>query len=398
MALKLFEHNLEAYDAAVRMLDTTGKAAVIHPTGTGKSFIGFKLAEDNPNKHIIWLTPSEYIVKTQLENLKKEGGAELEKYQKRVQRARSKAVRAAGEKYLEALRRALEKADGLDTIFCKHMEDKKGKYILFCANGEHMQEMIEMVPEWFGKVDKNPHIYSAYSSNPETSKAFAEFKADKSNHLKLLFCIDMLNEGIHVDDISGVILLRPTVSPIIYKQQIGRALAAGKKKNTVIFDIVLNFENLYSISDIKEEMNEAIRFYQSTGEEYEIVNDTFTVIDEVRDCRQLFNELERSLSASWKCMYNAAKEYYKEHGDLMPAQKYTNDDGYRLGQWITAQRIAYSNGNLSSSRILRLDIPVSYITESGIKLRYWIDSRKKAYKKGTLDISQIKRLEQIGIV
>lgn len=48
----------------------------------------------------------------------------------------------------------------------------------------------------------------------------------------------MLNEGIHVDDVDGVILLRPTVSPIIYKQQIGRALAAGKEKNAVIFDIV----------------------------------------------------------------------------------------------------------------------------------------------------------------
>lgn len=53
MAIKLFEHNLEAYNAAVRMMDTTGKAAVIHPTRTGKSFVGSKLAEDNPNKHII---------------------------------------------------------------------------------------------------------------------------------------------------------------------------------------------------------------------------------------------------------------------------------------------------------------------------------------------------------
>lgn len=39
----------------------------------------------------------------------------------------------------------------------------------------------------------------------------------------------MLNEGIHVDDVDGVILLRPTVSPIIYLQQIGRALSAGNK-------------------------------------------------------------------------------------------------------------------------------------------------------------------------
>ncbi len=31
------------------MLAARGKAAVVHPTGTGKSFIAFKLAEDNPS-------------------------------------------------------------------------------------------------------------------------------------------------------------------------------------------------------------------------------------------------------------------------------------------------------------------------------------------------------------
>ena len=38
MGIRLFEHNQAAYDAAVSMLSESGKAAVIHPTGTGKSF------------------------------------------------------------------------------------------------------------------------------------------------------------------------------------------------------------------------------------------------------------------------------------------------------------------------------------------------------------------------
>ena len=67
--MQLFEHNRIAYEAAVRMLSECGKAAVIHPTGTGKSFIGFKLCEDNPDKTICWLSPSRYIYQTQLENL-----------------------------------------------------------------------------------------------------------------------------------------------------------------------------------------------------------------------------------------------------------------------------------------------------------------------------------------
>lgn len=69
MAMHLFEHNQTAYKAAVAMLSTHGKAAVIHPTGTGKSFIGFKFCEDNPDETICWLSPSRYIYQTQLENL-----------------------------------------------------------------------------------------------------------------------------------------------------------------------------------------------------------------------------------------------------------------------------------------------------------------------------------------
>lgn len=74
MAIQLFEHNLTAYQAAFAMLSETGKAAVIHPTGTGKSFIGFKLCEDNPDRHILWLSPSDYICRTQLENWSAGGG------------------------------------------------------------------------------------------------------------------------------------------------------------------------------------------------------------------------------------------------------------------------------------------------------------------------------------
>ncbi len=61
--MELFSHNQQAYEAAVQLMGKTGKAAVIHPTGTGKSFIAFKLAEQHRNQKILWLAPSEYISK-----------------------------------------------------------------------------------------------------------------------------------------------------------------------------------------------------------------------------------------------------------------------------------------------------------------------------------------------
>ena len=71
VALCLFEHNEKAYHAAVRMMEQYGKAAIVHPTGTGKSYIAFKLIEDSPEKVMIWLSPGAYIFKTRRKNLKK---------------------------------------------------------------------------------------------------------------------------------------------------------------------------------------------------------------------------------------------------------------------------------------------------------------------------------------
>ena len=58
--------------AAAKLLASAGKAAVIHPTGTGKSFIAFQLAADHPGENILWLSPSEYIFATQRESLRRQ--------------------------------------------------------------------------------------------------------------------------------------------------------------------------------------------------------------------------------------------------------------------------------------------------------------------------------------
>lgn len=548
--IELFAHNRTAYDSAVAMLSSKGKAAVIHPTGTGKSFIAFKLCEDNPDKRVCWLSPSEYIFKTQLENLDKSSGLipgnivfytyarlmnltedeirkiapdyiildefhrcgakewgrgvnsllgeypsvpvlgmsatniryldsrrdmadelfdgnvaseislgeaivrgilrapkyvlsvfsyenELEKYRHRVRHLKNRAQRDEAEKYLNALCRALEKAEGLDTVFEKHMTDKHGKYIVFCADYEHMREMMTHL-DWFKKVDDSPRTYYVYSNDQAASRSFQEFKDDNRNdRLRLLYCIDALNEGIHLDGISGVILLRPTVSPIIYKQQIGRALSAGNGNVPVIFDIVLNIESLSAIGAIEEEMEISAAYYRSLGESDEIVNEHFRITDELRDCRELFEKLGSVLSASWDVMYEHACEYYKTYGSLEVPARYMTEDGYSLGSWISNQRGIRNGtveGKLSPERIEKLNsigmvwdritdlnwnryfdaaekyyrehgtlnVPARYATPEGLSLGGWITNLRSWEKSGAhskyLTDERKKQLEGIGMV
>lgn len=117
---------------------------------------------------------------------------DFEKYEKRVLGYKSPGLKENAEKYLEALRRAIQESEGLDEIFYKHIQNMNSKYIVFCANKEHMDEMISHIGDWFCKIDNAPNVYRAYSKDPEVSKDFSEFKSDKSEHLKLIFCIDML--------------------------------------------------------------------------------------------------------------------------------------------------------------------------------------------------------------
>ena len=63
----LFKHNRIAYESVVQMFEMENRAAVVHPTGTGKSFIGFQLCDDYADKKVCWLSPSEYIFKTQID-------------------------------------------------------------------------------------------------------------------------------------------------------------------------------------------------------------------------------------------------------------------------------------------------------------------------------------------
>ena len=615
----LFEHNQRAYEAAVEMMEATGRAAVIHPTGTGKSFIAFKLCADHEKESVCWLSPSEYIFATQEEKWRQAGGKtleniefftyaklmrrkekgegeellkqkpsyiildefhrlgaaqwgggvewlrskypqakvlglsatniryldnqrdmawelfggniaseltlgaaiaggilpapkyvlsvysyqkELERYQARIKRTKNRAVREKAQEELQALRRALGKADGLKEVFARHMlpggekldgngrngdgenyssergtngcvikkavlgegfdfkkekfgskneliqgsqmgeegipqsgearigeshleevhigktyleESHLGKYIVFCASFDHLNEMKGLATEWFCGVDPEPHIYTAYAEDPKTGQEFEAFKADESAHLKLLYCIDMLNEGIHVEGVDGVILLRPTVSPTIYKQQVGRALAAGGKKTPIIFDIVMNIENLCSIGAVEEEWKEAVYTLRGKGGEDKTFTGHFQIIDEVKDCRRLFTQLNETLTASWDAMYAWAREYYKAHGHLDIPAAYTTADGHSLGAWVATQRKVYlgrTAGCLSMEQIKRLEeigmcwqgareaawerhfseaekyfrqhgnlaIPADYVTGDGCRLGRWVRRQRELLK------------------
>lgn len=332
MAVQLVAYNRQAYHAALDMLNSPLRAAVIHFTDTGKSFT-FKWLEDYADKYFVWLSPSEYIYSIQIENVTRavpdfpvkwigfftytclllmsdkkiarlrpygiildefhrcgakclDGGVTrffsaypqarslglfvtkvrymdcqrdaaeklfagriasemplgenivrgilpspiyvttvyqvqraLDGIQKRIDAVSPTVLQRDSQRHMDALRKAVQNAEGLLAIFARYMTDKAGKYLLFCAGQTHMQRGFAHAKEWFTAVDVNMHIYSAYSDEPKISCAYKAFVKDDSQHLKLLFSINVLNEDIHVRNVSGAILFRQIASSIIYKQR-----------------------------------------------------------------------------------------------------------------------------------------------------------------------------------
>ena len=368
--LELQEHQQDAYNAVQKTYEQGNRAAVVIPTGCGKSFIALKLMEDNRDKNILFLAPTiaiknqmynyiaKYIVgeeptserpakkiaKEHFPNLEirlyqtllKVSDEDMEKYhadiiimdelhrtgaekwgekvntlleknpnakilgltatpermdeqnvidklfegnisyeltlvealRRRILKSPKyvKCDYALGEyieglkeaidscsdektkselqKKVEQMRRIVEEAEGIPELFKNNIQKKDGKYIIFCKDKEHMELLQSKVSEWFGEIDSEPETYSVYSGKTErkNNEDIKNFETSKSEHLKLLFCVDMLNEGVHIEGISGVIMARPTDSRIVYLQQLGRALSSDPSgEQTIIFDLVNNY-------------------------------------------------------------------------------------------------------------------------------------------------------------
>ena len=118
---------------------------------------------------------------------------------------------------------------------------------------------------------------------------------------------------------------------------------------------------------------------------------------------------------------------YVENGHARVKLKYVDEDGFKLGNWVSTHRRAFKAGTLSSDRAKLLEsfpgwewdlrekffeegvkqlkkyvdknghslVHGKYVDEDGFKLGVWVSSRRKEYNKGKLPVDRIKFLESI---
>ena len=152
--------------------------------------------------------------------------------------------------------------------------------------------------------------------------------------------------------------------------------------------------------------------------------------------KQIGMNFEDVHMTQWMNMYESAKAYYEQHGDLNVSRNYIDEKGRKLGRWIQTQRQTFKenvSGQLDENKINllkqigmnfedinmtqwmnmyesakayykqhgNLNVSSNYIDEKGVKLGSWIQRQRQAFK-GKVTTSKtneekIKLLDEIGM-
>ena len=119
------------------------------------------------------------------------------------------------------------------------------KALVFCSR----KEEAKVLSKKFNKCGHPSVVLTGENTQDERLDAIDRLTNDKNpNKLEYIFTVDIFNEGVDIPEINQVLLARPTESPIIFIQQLGRGLRKFKNKEfVVILDFIGNYKNNYMI-------------------------------------------------------------------------------------------------------------------------------------------------------
>lgn len=119
------------------------------------------------------------------------------------------------------------------------------KGLIFCSTKEDATALSDQL----NKKGYQTLALTGNDSQEDRLDAIERLTGDAGeNHLDYIITVDIFNEGVDIPEINQVVMLRPTQSPIIFVQQLGRGLRKYQDKEyVVIIDFIGNYNNNYLI-------------------------------------------------------------------------------------------------------------------------------------------------------
>lgn len=126
-----------------------------------------------------------------------------------------------------------------DLIYKYYSKYGSKRALGFCCSRAHAEEMAR---EFCKRGIPSVAVYSNAIGEFSEERSTAIEKL-KKGEIKVIFSVDMFNEGVDITSVDMVLFLRPTESPIVFLQQLGRGLRKSKGKEYLnVLDFIGNYE------------------------------------------------------------------------------------------------------------------------------------------------------------
>ena len=126
-----------------------------------------------------------------------------------------------------------------DLIYKYYCKYGSKRALGFCCSRAHAEEMAK---EFCKRGIPSVAVYSNADGDFSEDRSTAIDKI-KNGEIRVIFSVDMFNEGVDITSVDMVLFLRPTQSPIVFLQQLGRGLRKSKGKEYLnVLDFIGNYE------------------------------------------------------------------------------------------------------------------------------------------------------------
>lgn len=142
------------------------------------------------------------------------------------------------------------------------------KGLIFCSRKDEAKELSKK----FNERGLRTEVLTGEDTQERRESVIARLTNDEDgeDQLDYIFTVDIFNEGVDIPEINQVIMLRPTQSPVVFIQQLGRGLRKYEgKEYVVILDFIGNYMNNFMIpialSGDRSYNKDAMRHYIREG-------------------------------------------------------------------------------------------------------------------------------------
>ena len=234
------------------------------------------------------------------------------------------------------LEKALVRKQRADLVLAKYKQFETKRALGFCAGIGH----AEFMAEYFAKNGVPAAVcHSGSEGNDFFLPREAALAKLAAGEIKVLFSVDLFNEGVDVPSLDMVLFLRPTESFVVFLQQLGRGLRKdGQKKYLDVLDFIGNYKRAHYLPLILAGQNPWAAKDRSTANLHNIgypddcqVNFDFRLIDLFLEMRKQEPLKQRLQDEYWRLKAQLGRRPLRQdiyNGVDIPLERYLQPDGW----------------------------------------------------------------------